>query len=76
MYRITVKTCGKYENVMPGDRYCFRKKSAFRLVKLFLDAGCVIDVKKFIHLTGDVFCWGEVDNVVFNYFYDRTPDYD
>lgn len=71
MYRITVKSRGKYGNVLPGPRYCICKKTAKRLIDLFyVDDKCVITVEKWIRIHGDVFCWTDIDDTdsVLNYF--------
>lgn len=70
MYRITVKSQGKYNNCRLGPRYCFRKKTAKYLIKLFyVDNKCDIDVEKFVRISDDVFCWTDDDeDSVFRFF--------
>lgn len=57
MYRITVTSKGKYKNVVLGSRYCFRKKTAIEMGKLFLDRECDFTVEKFIRISNDTYCW-------------------
>ena len=57
MYRVVVKDSGKYDNVMLGARYCFRKKSAALLVALFTASECDFTIEKMIRISGDTFCW-------------------
>lgn len=70
MYRITVKSHGKYNNCCLGPRYCFRKKTAKHLIKLFyVDNKCDIDVEKFARISDDVFCWTDYnEDSVFRFF--------
>lgn len=73
MYRITVKSRGKHNNVELGSRYCFTKHSAKSLIDLFYTkSGCDIKVEKFVHLNGDIFCWADddADDSVFQYYDD------
>lgn len=69
MYRITVNTEGKYNNVALGPRYCFFKKTAKHLIQLFLNLSCEIYVQKLVHV-GDIFTWSdyEVKDAVFSYY--------
>ena len=72
MYRIIVRTNGKYHNVMTGYRYCLTKKSAKSLIDTFIDAGCEIGIEKFIRLHHDVFCWSSYDeDSVLRYYDDK-----
>ena len=57
MYRVVVKTRGKYNNVVPGARYCFTKRSAIDLAATFANVECEFDIEKFIRIQGDVFAW-------------------
>lgn len=59
MYRVVVKDKGKYGNVVPGARYCFRKKSAAHLIALFTETECDFTAEKFIRVSGDTFCWSD-----------------
>ena len=58
MYKVTVKTSGKYHNVALGTRYCFTRKTAIELANLFLDSDCDITIEKFIR-TGSAFVWSD-----------------
>lgn len=51
MYRVDVLSG------MPTIRYCFTKKSARKLVKLFEDNGHMVQVAKFVRLHHDIFSW-------------------
>lgn len=67
MYRVTVLTDGKYHNVILGPRYCFTRKHAKDLVKLFVDSECDVQVYKFIRVQAspwlffwrDTYCWSD-----------------
>ena len=51
MYRVDVLSG------MPTIRYCFTKKSARKLVKLFEENGHMVEVAKFVRLHHDIFAW-------------------
>lgn len=58
MYKVTVNTPGKYDNVTLGERYCFTRKTAIGLANLFFRDSCDVTIKKFIHC-GDAFAWSD-----------------
>lgn len=78
MYRINVKSSGKYHNVVLGYRYCFRKKTAKGLIDLFSKSKAEFTVEKFVRLTADVFCWTDDDegDRIFDYYFDRQNEDD
>lgn len=57
MYKVTVKSRGKYNNVVPGSRYCLTKRSVINMAIIFSDVECDFNVEKFIRIHGDVFVW-------------------
>ena len=57
MYRVIVKSRGKYNNIVLGARYCFTKRSVIELAVMFAQVECEFDVEKFIRIQGDVFVW-------------------
>ena len=57
MYKVTIKSRGKYNNVVPGVRYCFTKRSVIELAVMFARVECEFDVEKFIRIHGDIFTW-------------------
>jgi hypothetical protein len=59
MYRVVVKSRGKYNNVAIGTRYCFTKKSAASLAALFHVCECDYTIEKFSRLHGDIFSRSE-----------------
>lgn len=61
MYRVIAMNKGKYGNIVPGARYCFRKKTAAHLIALFTKDDCDFIVEKFIRIHGDTFCWSNSD---------------
>lgn len=61
MYKVTVKTRGKYDNAVLGARYCFTKRSAINLAVTFTRMECEFEVEKLVHLHGDVFAWSTAD---------------
>lgn len=72
MYKITVKSYGKYNNVRLGARYCFCKKTAKELIVLFLESKCDITVEKLIRVTSDIFVWSDCEesDKVLNFYAD------
>lgn len=58
MYRVTVNTSGRYDNVTLGARYCFTRKTAINLANLFFGDDCGVTIEKFIHC-GDAFVWSD-----------------
>lgn len=59
MYKVTVKTTGRYNVVALGARYCLTRKSAVELANLFLGDGCDITIEKFERSCDDVFIWSD-----------------
>lgn len=61
MYRVVVKSSGKYNVAALGARYCFTRKSVVRLATTFMAENCDIDVEKFIRIHDDVFSWTDAE---------------
>lgn len=61
MYRINVKSCGKYHNATFGARYCVGKKTALHLISLMDTYECEYTVEKFVRLTRKVWAWSEIE---------------
>ena len=59
MYRVVVKSKGKYNNVVLGARYCFTKRSVIELATTFAQNECEFDVEKFICIHNDIFIWSD-----------------
>ena len=59
MYRVVVKSRGKYNNAVLGARYCFTKRSVIELAVTFARTQCEFDVEKFIHIHRDIFTWSD-----------------
>lgn len=78
MYRINVKSSGKYHNSALGYRYCFRKKTAKELIDLFSECKSNFTVEKLIRLTADIFCWTDYDenDTVFTHYFDKMEEGD
>ena len=57
MYRVVVKSRGKYNNIVLGARYCLTKHSAIELAVMFAREECEFEVEKFIRIHSDVFAW-------------------
>jgi hypothetical protein len=57
MYRINVITTNKHNSVSTGYRYCLTQSTAKRLIKVFLEKDCEIEVERFIHIHSDIFAW-------------------
>lgn len=76
MYRINILSDGKHHNVVLGYRYCFRKKTAMRLIDTFLKFKCNITVHKLVRLHGDIFCWADEDvgDKVFDYYDEKREE--
>ena len=70
MYRIIVNSAGKYNNVSLGTRYCFRKKTAIKLIDLFFESDCDITVEKLMRCCNDVFYFSDYNtgDKVLNYY--------
>ena len=62
MYRVVVKSRGKYNNIVLGARYCFTKRSVIELAVMFAQVECEFDVEKFIRIQGDVFAWSDSED--------------
>lgn len=61
MYRITVKTTGKYSNVCVGSVYCLTKKDTRELVNVYFKSECDFIVEKLIRVAGTTFCWSDYE---------------
>ena len=61
MYRVVVKSRGKYNNAVLGARYCFTKRSIVSLASNFMANECECSVEKFVRVNSDIFCWSEVE---------------
>lgn len=61
MYRVIVKNMGKYNNVMPGARYCFTKRTVINLAAQFMAVKCECKVEKLARLHHDIFCWSDAE---------------
>jgi hypothetical protein len=61
MYRVVVKSRGKYNNVTLGARYCLTKRSIVSLASNFMANECECSVEKFVRLHRDIFCWSDVE---------------
>jgi hypothetical protein len=72
MYRVVVKSKGKYNNVTMGARYCLTKRSAVRLAALFQSSECDYTVEKFTRLHNDIFSWSE--NEIGENFWEKMWD--
>ena len=59
MYRVFVKSKGKYNNAVLGARYCFTKHSVISLAVTFAQNECEFDVEKFIRIHSDIFIWSD-----------------
>lgn len=57
MYRVVVKSRGKYNNIVLGARYCLTKRSVIDLAVMFARVECEFDIEKFIRTYDDVFMW-------------------
>lgn len=61
MYRVVVKSRGKYNNATLGARYCFTKRSVVSLASNFMANECECSVEKFVRLHRDIFSWSDVE---------------
>ena len=57
MYRVVVKSRGKFNNIVLGARYCLTKRSVIELAVMFAKVECEFDVEKFIRIHSDIFAW-------------------
>ena len=72
MYRVVIKSRGKYNNVALGARYCLTRRSAINLAVSLESLECEFDVEKFIRIHGDIFTWSdtEVSEKILDKFYE------
>ena len=72
MYRVVVKSRGKYNNVVLGSRYCLTRRSALNLAVSLESLECEFDVEKFIRIHSDVFAWSNygVSEKIWNKIYE------
>lgn len=61
MYRINVKSSGKYGNVAFGFRYCVGKKTALHFINIISEDECEYTVEKFARLTRKIWAWSEYE---------------
>lgn len=61
MYRVVVKSRGKYNNVVLGARYCITKRSIVDLASTFMASECDCTVEKLVRIHRDIFSWSEVE---------------
>ena len=61
MYRVVVKSRGKYNNATLGARYCFMKRSVISLAITFTILECEFEVEKLVRLHSDIFSWSSAD---------------
>ena len=59
MYRVVVKSRGKHNNVVLGERYCLTKRSVIDLAVSFELLECEYDIEKFVRIHGDIFAWSD-----------------
>ena len=57
MYRIKVLTRGTNDNVEVGERYTFFTSETVRMITLFMESGCDLEVSKFTRICFGVYCW-------------------
>lgn len=77
MYKIIVKSCGKYHNVALGPRYCLTRKSAKKLIDNFFSCEAHIEVYKLIRIYSDIFCWTDnEEDKILDYYYDKLNEED
>ena len=72
MYRVVIKSRGKYNNVALGARYCLTRRSAINLAVSLESLECEFGVEKFIRIHGDIFTWSdtEVSEKILDKFYE------
>lgn len=61
MYRVVVKSRGKYNNVALGARYCLTRHSAINLAVSLESLECEFDIEKFIRIHRDIFTWSDTE---------------
>lgn len=72
MYRVVVKSRGKFNNIVLGARYCLTKRSVIELAVMFAKVECEFDVEKFIRIDSDIFAWSnsEVSEKIWDKIYE------
>ena len=61
MYRVVIKSRGKYNNIVLGARYCLTRRSVINLAVSLESLECEFDVEKFIRIHGDIFTWSDTE---------------
>lgn len=72
MYRVVVRSRGKYDNTTLGARYCFTKRSVIRLAATFIESERTFCVEKLIRIHSDIFCWSDCVDA-FSEIWDKLP---
>ena len=62
MYKINVKSSGKYNNVALGERYVFSKHKAKELIEMLVAVECDIEITKFLKC-GNCWMWSYDHNL-------------
>lgn len=62
MYKVNVKSAGKYYDVVLGERYIFSKRNARKVIANFLDFGCEVEVTKLLKC-GRCWMWSNNHNL-------------
>lgn len=57
MYKITIQSTGKYDNVTLGRRYILTTKDAVNFVATLFKYECDFSISKFTRLHKGFYCW-------------------
>jgi len=69
MYKINVKSEGKYHNVTLGPRYTLSKRDAKNIIAYFLNGECELEVTKLLRC-GVCWMWSD-DHDLYNGYWEK-----
>lgn len=61
MYKVSIKSKGKYGNWTLGDRYYLFTKDAIKFIALAISEECEIEYFKFVRLYSFAYCWSSAE---------------
>lgn len=61
MYKVSIKSKGKYGNWTLGDRYFLFAKDAIEFIALAITEECEIEYFKFVRLYRFIYCWSSTE---------------
>lgn len=74
MYKVEIKSRGKYGNWELGERYILGKRNAEKVIKLALDDNCEIVVERLICCGLGIFCWSDDHDLYSGDWYEEEEE--